>query len=270
MRCIDPFQIGWLDSLCEKAVTGSETNTLLLLDCAFFPGLWQRLVQMAPEQRACVALFDGLPGCDEAALAVSPMLVDFRTSDPGLRRVLFECDRRPMVTLIRTVDTVPQLAARLRHWCVVDADGTLFNFRFPDTRRLPAIARTLTAAQRAQLLGPAYSWHCINRFGRWESLPMAPEVEASDEAPALTASQFSALVADSEPDEILAVLEPDFAELARDALPSWRFLQAQQALAAADARGVRDISERIAWVGSALKSDSRRFEPLALFPETAS
>ncbi|WP_041655821.1 hypothetical protein [Azoarcus sp. KH32C] len=89
--------------------------------------------------------------------------------------------------------------------------------------------------RRHQLLGPARSWYCINRFGRWESLPTAQKVEEGDEAPTLTTSQLTTLVADSEPDEILAALKPDFVEPVRDALLSWRFLQAQQALAAADA-----------------------------------
>lgn len=253
MTWIDSYASGWLDWIRDQAGADTDTRTLLMLDGAFLPGLHRRLAPGGPDQRICRALFKGLPGCNDAVLAVSPIVVEYHANDVVLHDVLTMTDGRPMVTLIKTIETVQQLAARLAQWCVVDADGSFFNFRFPDTRRLPAIARTLTATQRAQMLGPARAWYCINRFGRWEPLPISVGAVASDAPPRLTAEQFTTLAGDSEADEILALLAPDFDDTTRDALPSKRYQQARQALEAADRHGIRDIQDRIARVATALR-----------------
>lgn len=260
MSWIDPFQSGWLDWVQEQSKADAGTYSLLLLDGAFLHGLYPRLVQNGSTQRACCALFEGLAGSNDAALAVSPVVIEYRATDTTLHDVLCAADRRPMVTLINTVETAEQLAARLARWCVVDADGSFFNFRFPDTRRLPAIARTLTDAQRAQMLGSAHEWQCVNRFGRWEQLPISAGAVASEEAPKLTATQFAALVKDSEADEILALLEPEFADSVRRALPSWRFVRAQHALTMANRLGIDNMQERIASVALSLVCDGQQLE----------
>lgn len=233
---------------------------MIMLDGAFLPGLYKRLAQGGHGQRACHAVFEGLPGSNNAALEVSPVVVEYQATDSVLQDVLRTADRRPMVTLIMTRESTRQLADRLAPWCVVDAGGSFFNFRFPDTRRLPAIARTLTDAQRAQMLGPARAWYCINRFGRWEPLPTSVGALASDDPPRLTDEQFATLLHDSEADEILALLEPDFDDAVRAAPPSWRFMRAQHALTVANRLHVDDVQERIACVALSLACEERELE----------
>lgn len=125
----------------------------VLVDAAFVPGLHKKL---ANDRKAI--LFASLPGCTEEAVDASPFVTLLDPADRALKALLLRCDRWPMLSVIATPESLQQLASRLSAWCVVEVDGQRFNFRFPDTRRLPAIFDTLSLTQRAQLLGPAKSW----------------------------------------------------------------------------------------------------------------
>jgi hypothetical protein len=109
-----------------------------------------------------------------------------------------------MISAIETEETLEQLTARLASWCVIYADGQRFNFRFPDTRRLPGIFRALTVKQQAQLVGPALRWRYMDRCGLWVDLRLPDEnLPAVSDWPTLEPAQFGQMVGDSEPDEIL-------------------------------------------------------------------
>jgi hypothetical protein len=58
-----------------------------------------------------------------------------------------------MVSAIVTLETFVELVDRLAAWCVVEVDDQYFNFRFPDTRRLPDILGVLKPEQIGALLG---------------------------------------------------------------------------------------------------------------------
>ena len=103
-------------------------------------------------------------------------------------------------------DALAQLAARLSAWCIVEADDQRFNFRFPDTRRLPAIFRTLSSEQRAQFAGPAARWSCISRDSSWNELDVTGVSGEPAANPVLGDQQFAALVDDSRADEVLVRL----------------------------------------------------------------
>ncbi|KQQ31833.1 hypothetical protein ASF61_15880 [Duganella sp. Leaf126] len=112
-----------------------------------------------------------------------------------------------MMSVITTQESQTTLARRLAAWCVVEADQQRFNFRFPDTRRLPCIYAALTEQQRQQMTGPAAEWSYIARDGTWEHLSLIPGITSiHNDVPKLTAQQFAALVADSEGDEIASML----------------------------------------------------------------
>lgn len=100
---------------------------------------------------------------------------------------------------------------RLAAWCVLEADGQNFNFRFPDTRRLPGMLKALSAQQMAHFVGPVGTWQSMGRNGQWqvplalERLPLLPATQPLDTR--LTAAQFNAMLADGEADGILLALQ---------------------------------------------------------------
>jgi hypothetical protein len=173
----------------------------LLLDGAFVPALHRRLRK---EHKAL--LFAVLPGCTEEAEDASPFLVPFAPEDKGVRSLLQRANRWPMLSVIETPESLAQLAERLAAWCVVEADSQRFNFRFPDTRRTPAILETLNSMQRAQMTGPASSWSLIGRDGRWHEIKLESRDTGIAAQPALDQRQFALLVSDSRVDEVLTLL----------------------------------------------------------------
>lgn len=196
---VDTYNPHWLSQLREQAASLDQDRHLhLLIDGVFLPGLYR---EIAPEP---VLLFKALPGCSEAVKDVSPFLLSYRPDHLALDRVLAKCSGWPMVSTIETEEELASLAARLASWCVVYADGQRFNFRFPDTRRLPGIFRALTIEQQGQLIGPASRWRYIDRSGQWADLHLSGlSAPVISDWPTLEAGQFGQMVGDSAPDEIM-------------------------------------------------------------------
>jgi hypothetical protein len=199
---IDAYDDTWFDDLGERLVgLPSGQGLYLLIDGAFVPGLHR---QVKLERKAF--LFESLPGCNASTKDVSPFLVPFEGTDKQMRALLERCERWPMVSLIGTTEPMEALARRLAAWCIVEADGQRFNFRFADTRRLPAIFRTLNARQRAALAGPALRWSYVTRSGGWGELALEAGASGIATDPELDPHQFAALVDDSRIDEFLVLL----------------------------------------------------------------
>ncbi|BAK75953.1 mitochondrial ribosomal protein L55-like protein [Pseudogulbenkiania sp. NH8B] len=138
-------------------------------------------------------------------MAASPLLLEwFPSYWLEICKLLEFCDGLPMVSVWHSPEELPQLAARLYPWCVVDADGSFFNLRYPDTRRLLDLDRILNEEQRGQFFGPA--WHCLlpNRNGKgWLALEMARFAGQVAEKVALSTSQTRQLIRGAETDEVL-------------------------------------------------------------------
>lgn len=194
----DPFADNWLEQL--QAVP-SMHPVYLLIDGAFVAGLHNLI-----EENAKSLLFESLPGCTGETRDVSPFVTLWDAGDKRLRNLLHRCDRWPMVSAIETPESRKELSERLAAWCIVEADGQRFNLRFPDTRRLPAIFRILSPAQRAQMAGPAVRWSYVSRDGQWRELEVAASVARIASEPTLDQQQFGALVEDSRADELMTLL----------------------------------------------------------------
>lgn len=197
---IDSFAETGLSEL-QRRECDPALGRYLLIDGAFVPGLHKLLEE---DQKAI--LFALLPACPEQARDMSPFLTPF---DPGARaqaRLLQRCVCWPMVSLIETRESITALSQRLAAWCVVEADGQNFNFRFADTRRLPAIYENLDILQRAQFAGPAVNWLYCARDGTLRELALGGSDAGVADNPTLDQAQFAALVEDSHADEILALL----------------------------------------------------------------
>lgn len=249
----DPFSDDWLDVLQQRFRERPAAHALhVLIDGAFVPGLHRRI---AANRKAL--LFEGLPASGPGTLDVSPFLVPFDPEERALRAVLCRCQGWPMVSVIESAEPWPDLAARLAAWCIIESDGQRFNFRFADTRRLPAILTTLDGVQRRQLVGPAVSWSHIGRDGSWQmrALDGAGGAIASD--PELDDAQFAALVEDSRADEVLSRLaaHPDRAAYR----PSQAHALISSALAPALEAGMGD-TELVEWCGWLLAHGGRHDE----------
>ena len=204
---IDSFNETWLNELEQRlAQMPVETNMFLLIDGVFVPGLFRSREFHASQTEAIALLFEALPACNEEARDVSPFLVPVKRLTRSFSLALEKCNGWPMVSVIETTESLADLSCRLAVWCVIEVDEQRFNFRFPDTRRLPAIFDTLTPRQRAELTGPMRRWSYIARDGNWEHLNVDGKESDIASQPVLNDSQFGRLVSDSEPEEVLLQL----------------------------------------------------------------
>ena len=106
------------------------------------------------------------------------------------------CSGWPMVSAIASTENLEQLGARLAAWCIIENDRQRFNFRFPDTRRVPGSFAALHQDQRAQLTGSMRFWSYIGRDGNWADLEVASLESAVAENPVRDDSQFGKIVGD--------------------------------------------------------------------------
>lgn len=205
---IDSYATEWIEHLRARAVSLLADHQLyLLVDGVFLPGLHHEIRALLPKD-GVMLLFELLPGCSDAARDVSPFLIRYEVGVGRLDQLLEKCSTWPMISAIETIETLQQLAARLAPWCVVYIDEQRFNFRFPDTRRLPGIFDALTSEQQAQLSGPACRWSYMGRDGQWAELLLSGATAPSIlEWPKLGPIQFGQMVGDSEADEVLLRLK---------------------------------------------------------------
>ncbi len=240
---IDPFQPEWqLDLNRRHETLPPGAHLVLLIDSAFVSKIFRQLGNGCKP----ILLFELLPACSKEAKDVSPFVVAFDPSDISLMRLLARCSGWPMLSVLTTYESVEQLSKRLAAWCLVDVEGQNFNFRFPDTRRLPAIFQTLTKPQHRELIGNSIGWHYIGRDGSWCGLLLEPStlpLPISDKA-TLNGLQFGQLLKDSEPDEIWVQL---LDRGARPILPpSQRHALLANALQVAEKNGLDDTL-KVAW-----------------------
>jgi hypothetical protein len=161
---IDTFTPDWQDHLIHQhGELAAGRRLFLLLDGAFLPNLYREVqtALMAPDDVAL--LFEQLPGCTDNTRSVSPFLIPYSEPSFLMTLALKKCSGWPMISAIETTETIAELNKRLAAWCVIENDGQRFNFRFPDTRRLPAMIDCLSAAQCSSLAGPAVRWSYIGR-----------------------------------------------------------------------------------------------------------
>lgn len=205
---IDPFQENWHSALAERvAALPGGLHVYLLLDGAFVPGMCRSRPFADEGAGRVVLLFASLPGASDAVRDASPFLTPIGEAGAPLperlKRRLAPCDGLPMVSAIATTERLDELGARLAAWCVVENGGQRFNFRFPDTRRLPGMYAALTPRQRAELCGPMHVWSYIGRDGAWADLDVTPCESGVATTPLLEDGQFGRMVDDCAADEIL-------------------------------------------------------------------
>jgi hypothetical protein len=259
---IDEFETGWLDELDRWVDELKDNRRLyLLIDGVFVPGLQRRFIGALGEH-AVSLLFETLPACTEAVKDASPFVLQYPKDVQAVRDILKLCSGWPMVSVLETSEALDQLAARLAAWCVVENDGQRFNFRFPDTRRLPGIYKALTPQQQGELAGATVRWNYIDRQGMWQSLALSSAASPVQERPQqLSDEQFGRMVNDSEADEMIARL--DYSGNRPAGKPSNAYAIVAHALSVANERELVN-DQRLKWVmecarkGSAIGDDETR------------
>ena len=200
---------GWLDDLQEKTQSIRRQRTgahvYALVDCAFEERTHAVIVRHALPART---LYDLSPTPSRDLQAISPTLIPLTPETaPQWRDVLRLTDGWPMLSLIVTPESLDELALRLHPWCIVNADGQPFVFRFPDTRRLPAVVDVLTPEQHGAFFGPAIAWRYRTRSAQWADLPLPSTAFPVADYVKLDAAQCAQLINDSEADALLAQLD---------------------------------------------------------------
>jgi hypothetical protein len=254
----DPYKKNWLEDLRNLA-NHSEGNCYLLIDGAFKPGFHRHVANALPNAGLSL-LFEALPSCSDKARDVSPFLLQYGDHDQSSLEIFQQCSGNPMVSFIQTVETLEQLTLRLAPWCIAYSDGQRFNFRFPDTRRLPDIFAVLHDDQKAHFSGPAKEWRYIDREGQWKGLAVDPSDEvALSTWPELDDSQFAKLVDASEPEEMIERISRR--QFLLNELPSRLHAATAQALRVAQKERL-DNDLQLDWCVLALKDLSHRTDEI--------
>lgn len=260
---IDEFHPGVIEEL-KTRLDKQAPNLFILVDGAFVPGLFRKFVNEIGDAKVKV-LFKDLPGATSEVLDASPFLMHPQFLSMHLQELFNKCSGWPMVSLIESNEPFGTLAERLASWCIVASDGMRFNFRFADTRRLPALIETLNAVQLGSMFGSASGIRYVNRSGVWQYLKLLGQSQEITARPqSLSTQQFARLVDDGEVDIVLARL----IELGR--FTNWRRLdQFRHVANALKAAKVEDLSaeDTFAWceasVDFELSSPTAAIENLA-------
>lgn len=238
----------WLDDFQERITTlwekWPDANVFALLDCVFAERCHAAIKKHHLPSRS---LYDLSNDPSPELQAVSPTLIPLtRTSIPAWREVLHLTDGWPMLSVIATPESLDELAHRLSPWCIVNADGEPYVFRFSDTRRLPGVVSVLTPQQHGAFSGPALAWHYRTRIAQWAKLPLPETPLPPGDEVKLNAEQCAQLIGDSEADEIIAHLHVHEPALIRQYHPADVYDLIAQGLKCADHYGMENF-DRIHW-----------------------
>jgi hypothetical protein len=245
---------GWLDALQDEIAsirnTRPDAHVFALLDCAFAESTYAAILKHGLPSRS---LYDLSETPSRDLQAVSPTLIPLTPETaPQWRDVLRLTDGWPMLSLIVTPESLDELALRLSPWCIVNADGQPFVFRFPDTRRLSAIVDVLTPEQHGAFLGPAIAWQYRTRSATWAELPLPVTPLPAADYVKLDAQQYARLISDSEADAIMSHLNVNEPPTLLPYHPAAAHELVSRALKRADRYGIAD-ADRIQWCSLYLK-----------------
>jgi hypothetical protein len=239
---------GWLDefetqiaALWEK---WPDANMFALFDCVFNEHC-DTVIKKSRLASRC--LYDLSNDPSPELQAVSPTLVPLTPATAtAWREAAGHTDGYPMLSIIATPESLDELALRLHPWCIVNADGEPYVFRFPDTRRLPGVVDALTPQQHGAFFGPAHAWRYRTRSTTWAELPLPKAPLPPAEEAKLDADQFAQLMDDSEADQIIEHLHVHEPALIRPYHPAEACERIAQALKRADRYGIGQ-PDRVQW-----------------------
>lgn len=255
----------WLDVLHEEIESvrrnWPDAHVYALLDCAFVERTHAAIQKHRLPSRS---LYDLSDKPSRELQAVSPTLMPLTLEgESRWRDVLRLTDGWPMLSLIVTPEPLDDLAQRLSQWCVVNADGQPFVFRFPDTRRLPAVVDVLTPAQHGAFFGPALAWRYRTRSAQWAELPLpATPLPPADQVK-LDAQQSAELINESEADEIMAYFSVYDPAVMRQYHPAAAHKLVMHGLKRADRYGIAD-ADRVQWCRMVLQQPKLEQIPAAI------
>lgn len=170
--------------------------------------------------------------------------------DRALAYLLEGCSGKPMLSFMTSPLALDELAGHLRH--VVEArtdDDLRWPIRFADTRIIPSILEVLAPDQRSALLHPIDGWWIVNRQGEIDALPADISdfgtAQWAERGLALSDSQFSRLVANSEADAMINTLSMAAPEALADKKPAEVFSTVRRHCLLADQYGLTGSEDRL-------------------------
>lgn len=175
---------------------------------------------------AVIAMSSALSGSPLVAYGSRAPRVALLPSDPDraadiAKRLIALDPRAPAVSVLRSASTEDELIGLFAYLAQATVDGDLpVHCRFADSRVLPGLLPRLSPSQQARLTRAVSRWTWIDHLGQsasWQP-PVAAEAVDADAEPhlKLSMSQVDAILAESEPDTIFALLLDTTPELVPD------------------------------------------------------
>jgi hypothetical protein len=243
---VDAVEAAWSACVTDMRAKSATLYWALLVDDAF-ETQYQRIKGAASDLNlyAC----DSLSGLS----SVAPRLIALSSDEAGrtqLRRALWHCSRKPMLSVIASRIPLAELKRRWEplHWIRTE-DGQRLLLRFADTRVLPSLARVLLPEQWAGLCGALQHWLYVDREGQPAACEPASTAIEPSTALELSSTQLNALMAASEPDTLYDYFQEKLPEmLPKGCAPSQLYRAMTDVCHFADKQGINVWSDRVALV----------------------
>lgn len=189
-----------LDQLNEYIKTQPDLHWAALIDSAFdYPA--SEFFPYTTTGINCYA-FDAYEGLEAAA----PWLMPF-ADEQQLSNLLRHCKARPMLSFVASRQPIAELTETWAslHW-VTAVDKQRMLLRLADTRILPMLPQILSSDQWAAFTAPLEHWLFINREGKLNNCPLAPENTRAVPHIQLSQAQLDLLLQAAEADAVIDLI----------------------------------------------------------------
>lgn len=243
-------------ALMEEIHKQPGLNWLALIDGAFDYG--QKGVSLDNEQHALYD-YDGMSDL----LAATPVLIKLTSGNAD--RLRFELatlvrhrKERPMLSFIGTGSSISAVIENFRRFVnVVTDDNQEFLLRFADTRVLPGLSQALRPIVWNAMTCVLTDWIVIDRDGKSRTMQLNSSREPLAGEFRLSAVEFAALVANSEPDAIIDVISESNPEALSEGRRSAIYDKVVASCVFAQKHKVGSFSDLVALAYLALLNDGR-------------
>ncbi len=227
----------------------SPVKLFVLIDAGQSPKLERKITSTAgfgPSAQLFAGTFA------HAALPLSPWLLELapqaQQAREQLEQVSAMCLARPMLSVLGSTSSHPQLLAHLRSLLRITVDGTDYLWRFADAQMFHATMQALDEHQQQLVCGPCLRWWLVDHEARlWQWARHTPGQEAGAMPLVLDDIQERAML-DAAAGPMLAsqlrALDARFADHLSHAQQS---AFAHACLAQADAQAIDRDEELVAW-----------------------
>lgn len=228
----------------QRVATG---YTYVLFDASFD----QTLLTVSPWRRHVeCTLYDDtrLAGLKAVAPHLIRLPAELEKQAAWLKELADACSGKPMLSLLYSAIPAQALAAHFRPYLLARTEDSLeWPVRWGDTRVLPTLLATMTAAEREHFLAPIHDWLCIDRTGEvlnWPGVGSQNPASVDFDCWPLDDARFSHLVEEAEADAVIGALydtQPDLFDMQE---PAANYACVKKHLAIASQNGIEGVGAR--------------------------